>query len=269
MTELTTNPPVRNLAKDKLSRDELVLSMSVRLVRSVEIAVIVKSSGFDVVRIDLEHGSFSLETTSQICIAALQSGVAPFVRVPALSPELIARVLDGGALGIIAPHIRNSADARQAVEYAKYPPIGRRSSGVSLPHLEYRSVKSSFAHPALNAATTVIALIESREGIANADAIAAVEGIDIVSIGTNDLCADLGIADQADHPLVDQAYMSVIQACRKHKKHSGVSGLASKPDLLSRYVKAGARFISLADDLGLLMNAAADRARTVRSMFRS
>ena len=200
-------------------------------------------------------------------MAALQSGVTPFVRVPTLSPELVARVLDGGALGVIAPHVKNcKRDARRAVECAKYPPLGHRSSGVSLPHFEYRNVPATLANPALNAATTVIALIESREGIANAEEIAAVDGIDIVSIGTNDLCADLGIAGQIDHQLVDEAYMSLIHACKKHKKHSGISGLASRRDLMTRYVKAGARFISLTNDLSLLMNAAADRAREAQSM---
>jgi 4-hydroxy-2-oxoheptanedioate aldolase len=90
---------LRNNVKEKLARGEVVASMTVRLVRGIEIARIARTAGFDMLYIDLEHSSFSIETTSQICIAALEAGIAPFVRVPANTPEYISRVLDGGALG--------------------------------------------------------------------------------------------------------------------------------------------------------------------------
>src|SRR5262245_63628638 len=95
---------LRNNVKDKLARDEVVASMTVRLVRGIEIARIAATAGFDTLYVDVEHSSFSLETTGQICMAALEAGIAPFVRVPANTPEYISRVLDGGALGVLAPH---------------------------------------------------------------------------------------------------------------------------------------------------------------------
>src|SRR5437879_13120677 len=101
--------------------------MTVRLVRSIEIARIAKTAGFDSIYVDVEHSSLSLETASQICIAALEIGVAPFVRVPSTRPEHVSRALDGGALGVIAPHIRSAAEAREVVASAKYPPFGGRS----------------------------------------------------------------------------------------------------------------------------------------------
>ena len=81
---------LRNNVKDMLARDEVVASMTVRLVRSVEIARIAKTAGFDTLYVDVEHSSFSLETTSQICIAALEVGIAPFVRVPGIAETLSA-----------------------------------------------------------------------------------------------------------------------------------------------------------------------------------
>src|SRR5262249_46607998 len=89
---------LRTPVKEKLARGEVVASMTVRLVRNVEIASIAKTAGFDTLYIDVEHSSFSLETTSQICIAALGLGIAPFVRVPSHRPEHVGRALDGGAL---------------------------------------------------------------------------------------------------------------------------------------------------------------------------
>src|SRR5258707_15093863 len=115
---------LRNTVKEKLARGEVVASMTVRLVRTVEIARIANTAGFDTLYVDLEHSSFSLETCGQICMAALEAGITPFVRVPANTPDYISRVLDGGALGAIAPHIRPAEDAQGVVKAAQFPPLG-------------------------------------------------------------------------------------------------------------------------------------------------
>ena len=127
---------LRNHAKDKLARGEVVASMTVRLVRGIEIAHIAKTAGFDSLYVDMEHSSFSLETTGQICMAALAAGITPLVRVPGVAE--VSRVLDGGALGVIAPHVRSAAEARDYVTAAKFPPLGERSAAGPLPHLHYR-----------------------------------------------------------------------------------------------------------------------------------
>ena len=129
---------LRNNVKEKLKRDEVVASMTVRLVRNIEIARIARTAGFDTLYVDVEHSSFSLETTAQICVAALEVGIAPFVRVPANTPDYISRVLDGGALGVIAPHIRSAEEAREVVKAAKFAPLGERSNAGGLPHLRQR-----------------------------------------------------------------------------------------------------------------------------------
>ena len=117
---------LRNNVREKLRRDELVVSMTVRLVRGIEIARIAKTAGFDTLYIDLEHSSFSLDLTGQICMSAMEIGIAPFVRVPANTPEYISRVLDSGALGVIAPHVNSAEEARVVVHAAKFPPLGGR-----------------------------------------------------------------------------------------------------------------------------------------------
>src|SRR5271166_6971976 len=128
---------LRNNVKDKLARGEVVASMTVRLVRGVEIALIAKTAGFDSLYVDMEHSSFTLETTGQICIAALEAGITPLVRVPSVAE--VSRVLDAGALGVIAPHVQSADDARRYVAAAKFPPLGHRSAAGPLPHLHYRS----------------------------------------------------------------------------------------------------------------------------------
>jgi 4-hydroxy-2-oxoheptanedioate aldolase len=257
---------LRNSVKEKLARDEVVASMTVRLVRQIEIAQIAKTAGFDTLYIDVEHACVSLETTSQICIAALAAGIAPFVRVPANTPEYISRVLDGGALGIIAPHIGSAAEARAVVDAAKFPPLGSRSAAGAGPQLQFRAFPVAQANAALNDATTVMVQFENAGALARIEEIVAVAGVDMVMIGTNDLLADWGIPEQYEHPKVREAYAQTIAACRKHGKHVGVGGLASRPKLVAEFVQMGARYVSTGTDLAFLLGACAQRAKQVRDI---
>jgi len=255
---------LRNHVKEKLARGEVVASMTVRLVRGIEIARIAKTAGFDSLYVDLEHSSFSLETTSQICMAALEAGVTPLVRVPGVAD--VQRILDAGALGIIAPHVQSAAEAEAYVRAAKYPPRGERSNAGALPHLQYRALPATEAYAAIDAATMVVVQFESAAAIENADAIVAVDGVDMVLIGTNDLLADWGFPGQYDHPKVREAYAKTIAACRRHGKHAAVGGFASRHDLAAEYVRMGARYVSTGTDLGFLLGACAAKAKEVHDI---
>src|SRR5258708_2067984 len=134
MSNMTIGDILHNNVKEKLKRGELVPSMTVRLVRQVDTDQIAKTAGLDTIYVDMEHCSASIEPTSQICMAALAAGIAPFVRVPANTPEYITRVLEGGALGVIAPHIGSADEARAVVQAAKFLPLGARSGAAGTPH---------------------------------------------------------------------------------------------------------------------------------------
>ena len=255
---------VRNAVKERLARGEVASSMTVRLTRSAEMAQLAKTAGFDSLYVDLEHSSLSLETTSAICCAALGCGIAPFVRVPQV--ELVQRVLDGGALGIIVPDVRTPEYARDAVRAAKYPPLGQRGFATALPHFQYRSVPATQQYAALNDATMLIVQFESAECIERAEDIFAVEGVDMVLFGTNDMTADMGIPGEYEHPRVRDAYTRGIAAAQKHGKHVGVGGLASRPKLVAEFVKMGARYVSTGTDLGFLLGAATEQAKQVRAL---
>jgi 4-hydroxy-2-oxoheptanedioate aldolase len=257
---------LRNHIKEKLARGEVVASMTVRLVRGIEIARIAKTAGFDSLYVDLEHSSFSLETTSQICMAALEAGVTPLVRVPGLAD--VQRILDAGALGIIAPHVQSAAEAEAYVRAAKYPPRGERSNAGPLPHLQYRALPTAEAYAAIDGATMVVVQFESAEAVDRADEIVAVDGVDMVLIGTNDLLADWGLPGQYDHPKVREAYAKTIAACRRHGKHAAVGGFATRPDLAAQYVRMGARYVSTGTDLGFLLAACTAKAKEVHAMAR-
>ena len=255
---------VRNSLKERLALGEVASSMTVRLTRGIEIAQLSKTAGFDSLYIDLEHSSLSLETTSQICVAALGCGIAPLVRVPQL--ELVQRVLDGGALGIIVPDVRSAGQAQEAVNATKYPPLGERGFATALPHFQYRSLSAKEGYAALNDATMVIVQFESAEAIERADEILAVDGVDMALFGTNDLTADMGIPGDYENRRVRDAYARAIAAASKHGKHVGVGGLASRPQLTAEFVKMGARYVSTGTDLGFLLSAATASAKQVRGL---
>ena len=256
---------VRNTVKARIAAGEVAVSMIVRLVQSIEIASIAKANGFDSLYVDLEHCSFSLETTSQICMASLLAGVTPFVRVPSHETEFVSRVLDGGALGVVAPHITSAADAEKVVSNARYPSRGTRSVTVGLPHLGFRDWPAEDAKRRMDEETTVVAMIESLDALEKVDEIAAVDGVDILHVGTNDLCADLGIDRQFEHQKVKDAYRRVIDAAGRNGKVVGLGGLAGKPDLIAEFVSWGARYVTSGADLTFMMAGMKGRAEAIRA----
>lgn len=255
---------LRNNVREKLVRGEVVSSMTVRLSRGIEIARIAKTAGFDSIYVDMEHSSLTLDIAGQICMAAMNIGIAAFVRVPANRQEWICRVLDAGALGIIAPHVSSAAEAREVVRHAKFAPLGERSVVSNLPHLEYRNFSAAEACPVLNEATIVMVQFESVAGIEAAEDVLSIEGIDMVMIGANDLTADMGIAGDYDNPRLHDAFQRTMDACKKHNKHLGIGGLAGRPDLVARFVKMGARYVSCGTDIGFLMAAGAAKVKEVQ-----
>ena len=257
---------LRNNVKDKLARGEVVSSMTVRLARSAEIARIAKTAGFDMLYIDLEHSPLTMDATGQICLSCLDLGIMPAVRVPANTSDYISRILDAGALGVIAPHVQSAAEARAVVQAAKLPPQGERSNTGAFAHLLYRSFPAEETARAINDATMVIVQFESADSLAKAEEIVAVGGVDIVLVGLNDMLADMGLAGQYDHPKVREIYQTVIAACRRHGKHCGVGGLASRPDLMAEYIRMGARYVSTGTDLSFLLGAATERAKQIKDI---
>lgn len=257
---------ISNSLREKMLRDEVAYTLSVKMVRSVEIPMIAKSAGFDGLLIDMEHSSFDLDTAGQICIAALYAGIAPIVRAPSKEPFFVSRILDGGALGVIVPHIRSVQDAKDVVKAAKFQSIGSRSSTNGLPHYQFRSIPAKVSNPVTNAATLVIPMIETLEALELVDEIAAVEGVDSLLIGTNDLTAEMGIPGDYENPRLIEAYERTIAACNKVGKWVGVGGLHARLDLVERFCGMGARWVMAATDGPLLM-AGATKAATAMAQI--
>jgi 2-keto-3-deoxy-L-rhamnonate aldolase RhmA len=257
---------LRNHAKEKLARGAVLASMTVRLCRSIEIVQMAKTAGFDTLYVDMEHNTLSIETTCQICIAAQQIGITPLVRVPSNTPDYICRVLDGGAMGVITPHIRSAAEAREMVQLVKFAPLGERSSGGALSHYQYRSFPVAETNAAMNAASMLVVMLETVAALEHVEEIIAVEGVDMLLVGSNDLCNEMGITGQYDHPKLRDAFARAIAAATAAGKHVGVGGLASRDDLMRQFVQMGARYVSTGTDMAFLQAACAQKARFVREI---
>jgi 2-keto-3-deoxy-L-rhamnonate aldolase RhmA len=250
--------------KSKMRSGELAVGMVVRLMRGVEIAAIAKSAGFDCLYVDLEHCSFSLETVSQISIAATALGVTPLVRVPGKDMAFIGRTLETGAQGIIVPHLESRAEAETVVAAARFPPAGDRSLLATSAHTLFRGGPAAETMSLIDEATLIVGMIESVDAVENADDIASVTGLDMLLVGTNDLCNSLRAPGQLDHPSVRDAYKHVAEVCRARQKYLGVGGLNSRPDIAKDMIAMGARYVSAGSDTGFLMTGASAAVKAYR-----
>jgi len=252
-------------ALKKIRSGALTLGLGVHQLRGAAVPLIAKASGFDWLFIDSEHGVITTHEISQICLAALSTGVAPLVRVCADALDEATRALDNGALGIVVPHVDNVQQARRLVEAFRFPPMGHRSAGGPPAQFGYRPPPQTQAQAMLNEELLVIAMIETPQAVDNADAIAAVAGIDGLLIGTNDLSNEMGITAQPGHEKVQAAYKKVAEACKRHNKVMGMGGVYDQ-EWASRYIGMGARLVLAASDHALLLDAGTKRTEFLRAI---
>tara|TARA_B100000676_G_scaffold313099_1_gene391351 strand:+ start:4215 stop:4997 length:783 start_codon:yes stop_codon:yes gene_type:complete len=254
-----------NVTKQKLEAGELAIGVGLRMTRVVEIGKMMKTAGYDWLFIDMEHNSMSIDSAAQISVAAQSAGITPIVRVPGFQHFHASRILDTGAQGIVVPHVDDIQTAKNMVENVKYPPLGKRSITGSLPQLDFVPTPVEEATKVINDATLLIVMLETEEAVENAEAIAAIEGIDALLFGTNDLTIEMGIPGQMGHPRVVKHYEMAAAACKKHGKFLGMGGIYD-PAVMKDYVAMGARLILAGNDFPFLMKAAKEQAEIVRSM---
>ncbi len=228
------------------------------------IGQILKAAGADFAVLDMEHTGFGFDT-ARAAVKFMQAGDLPvIVRVPSKAYDHIARAMDIGADGIMVPMVSSLEQALQAVRAVKYFPDGHRGVAMGLAHERYRMTGSSLAErfAAQNARTLVILQIEDGAGAAAADQIAALDGVDVLWVGHNDLSVSLGNPGSFDDPAFAAAEAQTIAACRRQGKSAG--RLARDPAEAALFVTRGYDWVSLAGDVMLLQSALADGIAKVR-----
>ena len=158
---------VRNTARERLENGEMSLGVGIRTARTVDIAKMMKTAGYDWLFIDLEHGPMSIEFATTLAVAALDTGISPIVRVPFMEHSMATRVLDNGALGIVMPHVDTAEQAREIVDHLKYPPVGHRSLAGAQAIFDFQRIPIAEMIESANAALLVIAVMETPTAIAN------------------------------------------------------------------------------------------------------
>lgn len=256
---------VHNAAKRKLRQGEIALGFGLHHLRSSSAPLLAAAGEHDYLFMDMEHGAFTVQEATQICIAALATGIAPIVRVCAGALDEATRLLDNGALGIVVPHVDTKKQAQRIADAFHYPPMGHRSWGGPPPIYGYMAPHVSEAQKAINDEILTVVMIESPEAVKNADAIASVDGIDVLLIGSFDLTAELGIPGQMGHQKLIDAYQTVADACRKHGKALGMGGINDDTDA-RRYIGMGARFIGSGNDHSFIVAGSMERAKFYRGV---
>jgi 2-keto-3-deoxy-L-rhamnonate aldolase RhmA len=256
-----------NQAKKRLAAGELALGMGLRQARTVDVATIARTCGFDWLFIDMEHNSMDVDSAAQIAMAALGAEVTPIVRVPGHEHYHATRLLDAGAQGIVVPHVENAEAAERVVAYCKYPPLGHRSIAGAQPQLSFASLPTGEAMRLVNEETLVVVMLETPGAIANAESIAAVKGIDVLLVGFNDLCAEMGMPGEFANEKPEAAFAAVVAACRKHGKYPGMGGVYD-PQLMRKFVGMGARFVLSGSDVAFMMAGGRERTTFLRSLER-
>ena len=179
-------------------------------------AEVMARQGFDSLCIDLQHGTTDINTVLPMLQAVAQTDTVPIVRVPWNEPWILMKALDLGAYGVIVPLVSTAEEAARAVAACRFPPVGIRSNG---PVRALHAAGPDYVAQA-NDEMVVMAMIETKEGLANLDAICATPGLDAVYIGPADLSFALGMPPRADNP--DPLHLQTCDRIRDAAHRAGI-----------------------------------------------
>ena len=249
-----------------LRNDKLALGFGLNHLRTAGAGLLARACDHDWLFVDAEHGAFSQDQLAQVCIAALPTGATPIVRVMKSSLDEGARALDNGAQGIVVAHVDTPQEAKQAADAFSFPPEGHRSWGGAQALFGYQATGNAETMAKANSEIIITCMIESPEAVANAEAIAATKGIDVLMIGASDLSAEMGVVGKIGHPKMQDAFAKVAAACRQSGKAMGMGGVYDS-EWGSRYMTEGVRFVLAGTDHTYLMAGATARSTSLRDMF--
>ncbi|MBN1857238.1 MAG: hypothetical protein JW846_09855 [Dehalococcoidia bacterium] len=248
-----------NRIKWELARDNVVCGCMIAEVRTPAISMILESAGLDFFIIDMEHGSFSHETASDIIVSCRGLNIVPFVRVPGIHRESFQKPLDAGAMGLLVPCIETAEQVEKARDLICYAPAGSR--GLSL-----RRAHSGFGRPdpvvftsLANSRVMLMVQIETKRGVENIDAVSDVEGIDVLFVGPSDLAHSYG----NDAARTEQAIERVVQVGKAKNIVTGIHH--SNVPYIAGLIDKGMRFISVNTEVGAIISTFTNMTSAIRS----
>lgn len=252
-----------NRLKEKLHNNELTIGSWITIGHPA-IPEILASAGFEWLVIDIEHTTIDFSMV-QVLITTIQSkGMAALVRVSKNEEVVIKRVLDAGADGIIVPMICTAEDAKKAIEYAKYPPVGKR--GVGLARAQNYGVSFDTYQKWVDEKLVIIAQIEHIDGINNLEEIIKVSGIDGTIIGPYDLSGSLGIPGHFDDPKVISALKYFKEVCTQIHFPMGYHVISSDHIKLQEKIDEGYRFLAFSTDFFFMGDKVREEKKQIKNL---
>ncbi len=247
--------------KQKLKNGQLTIGSWIMMGHPMSVEVM-SLAGFEWLVIDIEHTSIDLQTAENLIRAIQSKDIKALVRVSKNEEVVIKRILDMGADGIIVPMVCSKEDAITAVNYAKYPPLGKR--GVGLYRASGYGIKFEEYKKWVNEELVIIAQIEHIDAVNNIDDILQVEGIDGTIIGPYDLSGSLGFPGEFERDDVKNAVQKVLDKCKAKNIPSGFHVVDTNPENLKQKINQGCTFLAYGIDYFFMRDSAMDGMKRLK-----
>jgi len=214
------------------------------------IPIILKNAGCEFIIFDMEHGGLSLEQFKTLAITSNSNKIAPFIRIPEINYNYVARALDLGASGVMVPMVNTPDDAIKIVHSSKYPPRGIRGAGFGFAHDNYINQDPlSYIKKANNSLINIIQ-IETKKGLENVKEIASIDGVDCLWVGHFDLTNFLGVPGDFSSKIYLDAINEIVIAANSYKKSLGI--MVNSKQELETYSKLGFNMIAVGTEMNIL-----------------
>ena len=214
------------------------------------IPIILKNAGCEFIIFDMEHGGLSLEQFKILATLSNSHDISPLIRIPEVSYNYVARALDLGAAGIMAPMINTAEDAIKIVKSSKYPPEGFRGAGFGFAHDSYNNQNPLSYIKKANDELINIIQIETKLGLENVEAISSIDGVDCLWVGHFDLTNFLGIPGDFSSSIYLDAIKRIVEAGKKNNKSLGI--MINNKDELEMYTTLGFNMIAVGTEMNIL-----------------
>jgi 2-keto-3-deoxy-L-rhamnonate aldolase RhmA len=219
-----------NAYRARAERGEVQIGTWVTMIRTPAVLTLLRAAGLDFARVDMEHSAFSIETIADMAMLARAMDFPIVVRPPEGNREWITRLLDAGVWNLHVPQVDTPAQAAEIAACCRYAPLGERGMYGFGPHTEYRTLPAREHMATANARVHVTAMLESKRAFERLDEIAAVPGIDALTLGPTDLAQDLGVLGTAkQRDALDDHRRRLVEAARKPARPSRWRSTAWRP----------------------------------------
>jgi 2-dehydro-3-deoxyglucarate aldolase len=251
--------------KEKLKKNEVTIGSWITIGHPA-VAEIISKAGFDWLTIDMEHSSITLSEAQQLIQIIELCGIPPLVRVGENNPNLIKRVMDAGAHGVIVPMVNTRDDAVKAVNAVKYPPSGMR--GVGLSRAQGYGLSFERYRDWVNKKSVVVVQVEHIKAVENLKDILSVEGVDAFIVGPYDLSGSLGIPGDFENPRMTAALKEILRVSAELKMNAGYHVVPPDVKMARQKIKEGYTFIAYSVDFLFLGTMCREGLSSIRDFLK-